>query len=131
MKTIVISVKELSGAVGLIICYTLSIYFFWNSQTSFHDFRIDPENSHFTRLLHSIFGYGNRQGEPNRTIGVIFAFISIHVSWSCRYFIGARVEKFLRKTIKNKSTETPVNPAPYTQIDITPADDVKHIEQDK
>ena len=92
MKTIVVSAKTVSGTVGLILCYSVSLYFFWNSQTSLSDFFVNPENSHFTRLLHTIFGYGPNRGYPNKTIGVIAAFLSIHASWYLRYKAGRWVE---------------------------------------
>lgn len=103
MKTIVISAKTVSGTVGLIICYSVSIYLFWNSQITLADFRIDPEHSHFTRFLHEIFGYGGRQGYPNKTVGVIAAFLSIHFSWALRYKAGYFIEALLKPYVKTSS----------------------------
>lgn len=119
MKALVISPRTISGFIGLVVCYGFSLYFFWNSQTSFADFRADPSRSHFTQLLHSLFGYGPNQGEPNKTIGTIVAFLSVHVSWAARYYVGDKTYMFLsrlksrhvvdQKRVESQESEIKIN----------------------
>ncbi|WP_420588901.1 hypothetical protein [Bacterioplanoides sp.] len=102
MKALIISPQTISSFIGLIVCYGFSLYFFWNSQASFVDFRADPSRSLFTQLLHTVFGYGPNQGEPNKTIGTLVAFLSVHVSWAARYYVGDKTHIFLsRMKVRN------------------------------
>lgn len=101
MKTIVINAKTVSGTVGLTICYLVSLYFFWNSQVSFSDFFIDPQNSRFTRFLRGIF-VSLRWGDSYKTLGVVMAFLSIHLSWALRYRMGYLIEALLNRYVYRK-----------------------------
>ena len=106
MKTITISAKLVSGTVGLILCYSVSLYFFWNSQVAFYDFHIGPDHSHFTRLLHKVFGFD----ASHKMLGVIAAFLSVHASWHLRYKAGSWAEWLI-----NFSLGRPRNKEEYSE----------------
>ena len=92
MKDIAVSARLVSGTVGLVVCYSLSIYLFWDSQISWTNFRVDPEHSRFTRFLYPFTGR-----EAAKPIGILVAFLSVHLSWGGRYLAGDLIEKLMRK----------------------------------
>ncbi|TBR43852.1 hypothetical protein CBF23_003750 [Marinomonas agarivorans] len=87
-----ISVRTLSGILGLIFCYSISIYFFWESQITFTHFRVDPEHSRFTRSLYILMSRDNA-----KVVGIIVAFLSIHFSWSLRYCPAILLDKMKQR----------------------------------
>ena len=94
MKDIAISAKTLSGTVGLVVCYALSIYFFWESQMSF-GFKLDPDHSRFTKAMYHVVGR-----EYSKYFGVVAAFVSVHASWAWRYSAGNAIERLWKKYVK-------------------------------
>lgn len=105
MKEITMSARFISGLIGLIVCYALSIYLFWDSQISINGFRIDPEHSRVTKSLYFILGRDNA-----KPVGVLLAFLSIHASWVWRYTAGDVVGKIWSKFVyKNNALEKRTN----------------------
>ena len=102
MKDIAVSARLVSGTVGLVVCYSLSIYLFWDSQISWTNFRVDPEHSRFTRFLYPFTGR-----EAAKPIGILVAFLSVHLSWGGRYLAGDLIEKLMRKAGWLKSSARP------------------------
>jgi len=80
MKDISISARTVSGVVGLVTCYAISIYFFWLSQISLSDFHIDPSHSRVVKALYPILGR-----DDAKPVGIVLAFLSIHASWAWRH----------------------------------------------
>lgn len=101
MKKIDITARTLSGLVGLVTCYVISIYFFWTSQITFGNFYIDPAHSKVTRLIYYI---GIKQ--YFELIGVVLAFLSIHASWAYRYSAGnivSNIYSYIKFNFFNKN----------------------------
>lgn len=92
-----ISIRTLSGILGLIFCYAVSIYFFWESQITFTHFRVDPEHSRFTRGLYIFMSRDNA-----KVVGIIVAFLSTHLCWSWRYYPAILLEKVKHKLVFKK-----------------------------
>ncbi|MGR6874826.1 hypothetical protein ACU6U9_21645 [Pseudomonas sp. HK3] len=104
MKKVEISARFMSGFVGLVVCYALSIYFFWDSQISINGFRVDPEHSRVTKALY--FALGRDNAKP---VGVVLAFLSVHASWAWRYLAGDIIERLWRKFFLSKQDNISVS----------------------
>ena len=96
-----ISVHTISGILGLIVCYSLSIYFFWESQAILSDFKLDPENSRFAKGLYIFMSRDNA-----KIMGTMVAFIALHLSWSFRYYPGLLLERVKDGVLLNRSNKS-------------------------
>lgn len=94
MKKVEISARTLSGTIGLIVCYSLSIWLFWDDQARMIYFRVLPSESHFSHFLMNFM-----QNDTARTLATIVAFASVHLSWSYRYLAGDLIGRFLRRHV--------------------------------
>lgn len=99
-QSLQVSIHTISGILGLIFCYSISIYFFWESQITFTSFKIDPEHS---RLAKGLYFFMSRDNA--KIVGTIVAFISIHLSWSFRYYPGIWLEKIKDNIFLNQSNK--------------------------
>lgn len=103
MKKVEISARTVSGAIGLVVCYSLSIWLFWESQITLSNFKVDPEYSRFARALIPLLGR-----DDSKLVGLIVAFLSVHASWAWRYSAGDLLEKLWNRSMgrqsANKST---------------------------
>ena len=89
MKKVEVSARTMSGLIGLAACYSVSVYFFWQSQFSWEFWGLDPRHSLFTKkVLYLLIGR-----EYAKPVGVICAFLSIHASWAWRYAAGDFIER--------------------------------------
>lgn len=101
MKEIRLSAHFVSGLIGLFVCYTLSIYFFWESQITLSNFRIDPQHSRFAQFLYPFVGR-----ESAKPIAIVIAFLSVHISWAYRFQAGFLLEVLLKKLSKKSKLST-------------------------
>ena len=88
MRHFSVSEKILCGLLGLVICHSLSFYFFWNSQTPILGFQLDPENSIFSNFLSDHLRVGILEETIVGALAWMAAFISIHLSWILRNVAG-------------------------------------------
>lgn len=96
MKKVEISARTVSGTIGLVTCYSLSIWLFWESQITWSNFRVDPEHSRFAQALIPLLGR-----DDSKLVGVIVAFLSVHASWAWRYAAGDLLEKLWKRSTGN------------------------------
>lgn len=97
MRKVEISARTVSGLIGLVACYSLSIWLFWESQITLSNFRVDPEHSRFARFLIPFIGR-----DDAKIAGVIIAFFSVHLSWGGRYIAGDLIERLWHRFAPRK-----------------------------
>ena len=101
-----ISIRSIFALIAYALCFTASYFLLWDDQMRLSHFHIDPFQSKITRFLVKSVMWNMR--DEARLFGVILAFASIHLSWSCRYFVGDRLmAAYARHQQKSSSTLTP------------------------
>lgn len=78
-----ISHDSVASIIGVCVLYAISLYLFWNSTVSFMSLKIDPANSMFADFVKGIVG--NKVG---RQVGLVGAFVSVHLAWRYRTIVG-------------------------------------------
>ena len=126
MKAISISARTVSGVIGLTVCYSLSLYFFWDSLFSTDFFGLDPRHSRVTKnVLNGLIGRDNA-----KPVGVVLAFLSVHASWALRYTAGDIIEKIGSRYF-SKTKSSPSEATGYSKSDLRIIKDVTILEDDK
>lgn len=84
-----ISMRSVFALIAYVVCFIISYILLWDDQMRLTLFHIDPHQSVVTRFLvkHTPWDMDNTA----RVLGTLSAFVSIHLSWSCRYFVGDRL----------------------------------------
>ncbi|CAA0125328.1 Uncharacterised protein [BD1-7 clade bacterium] len=84
-----ISIRTLFATAAFIAAYALSFWLFWDDQMKLNSFNINPQQSIVTRYLVQNVSWGMR-GEA-RLFGVFLSFLSVHLCWGYRYWLGDRL----------------------------------------
>lgn len=96
-----ISMRSVFALIAYVTCFIVSYILLWDDQLRLTLFHIDPHQSLVTRFLvkHSLYDMDNTA----RVLGTVLAFASIHLSWSCRYYVGDRFMAAYARRSQNKS----------------------------
>ena len=98
-----ITPRRIAGVVALILCYSASYFLFWDDQLKLNGFHIDPHQSLVTRFLAKSFSWELKR--EMTLLGIILAFVSVHLSWGCRHWLG---DVLLKRYREHQQSKQPV-----------------------
>ena len=96
-----ISIRTLFAMAAFFAAYALSYWLFWDDQMKLSSFHLNPKQSIVTRYLVQSVPWGMR-GEA-RLFGTILAFVSLHLSWGYRYWLGDRLMQLVGAYLRRKT----------------------------
>ncbi|CAA0117643.1 Uncharacterised protein [BD1-7 clade bacterium] len=96
-----ISIRTLFAMAAFIAAYVLSYFLLWDDQMKLGNFNINPQQSIVTRYLVQNVSWGMR-GQA-RLFGVFLSFLSVHLCWGYRYWLGDRLMQFVGAYRKRKT----------------------------